>query len=429
MKTVEVILVWLLILLMAVPSGVMAQETQLEETPFRPEELDQMLAPIALYPDSLLAQMLTAATYPLEIVQADRFVRANTELKGEKLMEAAKDKDWDPSVKAMLQFPDVLAMMSEQLDWTTKLGDAFLAQQREVMDAVQSLRKKAEETGNLISSKEQVVKVEPQTQTIIVESANPQVVYVPAYNPTVVYGTWWYPAYPPYYYYPPGYVAAATTFTFFAGVAVGAAWGAWGCNWRRGDVNINVNRYNNFTKNNYVNAKKYQLDRNVKNQTWRHNPEHRKSARYRDQGTAQRYGQQRPGDGKPRGDYRGFDRSANGRGSGRADTRDLDRGGRREGAPKGTGGRVGDRSDITKADLGSRAPQKGGTRDLSGGSARDRSRSGSRDTAFSGAGRGGRESAASHRGQSSRSYSSPGRGGYRGGGGRAGGGGRGGGRR
>ena len=206
-----------------------------EKPPLRPEELDQLLASIALYPDDLVAQVLSASTYPVEVVQAARFAKEQSKLKGEQLLAAAKDKDWDPSVKAMLEFPDVLKMMDEKLDWTTKVGDAFLSQQRDVMDSIQRLRAKANEAGNLKTTKEQKVIVEEQTQTIVIQPANPQVVYVPTYNPTVVYGTWPYPAYPPYPVYPPGYVATSV-FSFAAGVAVGAAWGGLAlqlARWRR----------------------------------------------------------------------------------------------------------------------------------------------------------------------------------------------------
>jgi hypothetical protein len=259
-----------------------------------------MLAPIALYPDSLLAQVLTASTYPLEIVQVARFVQQNKDLKGEKLMQAAKDKEWEPSVKAMLQFPDVIGMMNEKLEWTEKLGNAFLSQQKEVMDSVQRLRRKANESGNLKTTKEQKVIVEKETKVIIIEPASPQVVYVPAYNPVVVYGVWAYPAYPPYYYYPPGYVAGSALFAFGVGVAIGAAWGGyggWGCGWHGGSVNINVNHYNSFTKNTYVNANKYQVNQNIKNQNWQHNPDHRGGAQYPNQATAQKFGQQGSGAG------------------------------------------------------------------------------------------------------------------------------------
>ena len=319
---------------LAVPPGLMAQgdkeETAKEEEPaFRPEEIDQMVAPIALYPDELLAQILAASTYPLEIVQAARFVQQNKELKGEKLMAAAKDKDWDPSVKAMLQFPDVLLMMNEKLEWTEKLGDAFLDQQRDVMESVQRLRRKAEESGNLKTTKEQKVIVEKETKMIVIQPANPQVVYVPTYNPTVVYGAWPYPAYPPYPVYPPGYVAGAALFSFGVGVAIGAAWGGyggWGCGWGNNEININNSRQNNFTRNNYNQSRK---NTKTRSQNWKHNPEHRGNAQYRNQATAQKYGQQRSGwrgQGKHirRPGVRPWRRD---RGGGRPQTSDLSRGG------------------------------------------------------------------------------------------------------
>jgi hypothetical protein len=290
-RVVESLIAWVLILLVAAPPWALAQQGEGAKK-FSNEQLDQMLAPIALYPDSLLAQVMMASTYPLQIVQADRFVRQNKGLKPEQLMEKAKNQDWDPSVKSLLTFPEVLAMMSEQLDWTTQLGDAFLSQQKDVMDSIQRLRRKAENSGNLKSSQQQQVIVEKET--IIIQPANPQVVYVPVYNPTVVYGVWAYPAYPPYYYYPPGYAAGAAAFGFAVGVAVGAAasgccWGGW--NWGHSEVNINVNRYNNFTKNNYTaaRAEHYSRQTNVQTQNWRHNPENRKGVPYGNQATAQKY--------------------------------------------------------------------------------------------------------------------------------------------
>ena len=355
--------------------------------PLRPEQLDQMLAPIALYPDALLAQVLVASTYPLEVIRADRFAKQNQKLKGDALVKAAKDEEWDPSVKAMLQFPGLLAMMSEKLDWTTGLGDAFLAQQREVMDSVQRLRKMAYEAGNLKSSKEQVVKVEgagASTQAIIIEPAQPQVVYVPAPNPTVVYGTWPYPAYPPYPYYPPGYTLGVAALGFAAGVAVGGAWGAWGCGWGHGDVNINAGTYNNFAKNNYVNGQRNQVNP-LKNQNWQHNPEHRRGAQYRDPSTSQRFGQGgRGGTGSgarpSTSDRRGYGQGAGDRGA-RPQTSDLRGGGR-----GGAGGPGGQR------EMGSRQQ---GAQDRAGG----------RESAFSSRGGGGGERAASFRGGSSRGES------------------------
>jgi len=299
-------LVLVLAFIFVAPTGASGQqETQ---KVFKQEELDQMLAPIALYPDSLLMQVLMATTYPIEIVQADRFAKKNKDLKGDKLLEAAKNEDWDPTVKSLLQFPDVIAMMSDKLDWTTKLGDAFLAQQKDVLDSVQRLRKKAQESGNLKNTKEQIVIVEKET--IIIQPSNPQVIYVPSYSPTVVYGTWAYPAYPPYPYYPPGYGMAAATFGFMAGVAVGSSGCCWGnANWGHGDVDIDVNRNNNFTQNNYNKQKatQYQQQRGQQGgkQQWQHNAENRKGAAYRDSATAQKYNKGTSAQAASRDAYRG----------------------------------------------------------------------------------------------------------------------------
>ena len=245
---------WAMILLLAVPPGAFAQQSEAAPV-FKQEELDQILAPIALYPDSLIAQILMASTFPLEAVQADRFAKQNANLKGDALTKALESQNWDPSVKSLVNFPQVLTMMSEKLDWTQKLGNAFLAQQKPVMDTIQSLRAKAQAAGNLKTTKEQTVIVEQKI--IKIESASPQVIYVPTYNPTVVYGAWAYPAYPPHYYYPPGYVAGTAAVSFAAGVAMGAAWGyAWGnTNYNGGSVNINnsqnININNNINRQNY----------------------------------------------------------------------------------------------------------------------------------------------------------------------------------
>lgn len=258
---------------------------QAKAVPFKPEELEQIVAPIALYPDALLAQVMMASTYPLEVVLAARWSAEHPDVKGDAVAKAVETETWDPSVKSMVAFPDVLKMMNEKLDWTQKLGDAVLAQRKDVMDAVQRLRVKAKDSGNLKSSKEQTVKTEPAPagapapQVIVIESPSPEVVYVPTYNPTVVYGAWPYPAYPPYSYYPPGYVAGATFFSFSAGVIVGGAlWG--GCNWGGSDIDIDVNRYNNFNRNSV----------NRTNNRWEHNSAHRQGVGYRDSATQQKYG-------------------------------------------------------------------------------------------------------------------------------------------
>ena len=222
--------------------------------PFKKEELEAVLAPIALYPDALLAQIFMASTYPLEIVEAARWSKDHPDVTGDAVAGAVQSQTWDPSVKSLCAFPSVLTMMNEKIDWTQKLGDAFLAQQKDVMQTVQVLRDKAKKTGNLKSTKEVTVKEEPAPadapvpQTIIIESPDPEVVYVPTYNPTVVYGAWAYPSYPPYYYYPPYYTGGAAFWSFTAGVIVGGA--IWGnCNWGGNDVDIDINRQNNFNRN------------------------------------------------------------------------------------------------------------------------------------------------------------------------------------
>lgn len=186
------------ILLLALPLRVLAQDGPQK---LSKEELAQLLAPIALYPDELLVQMLMASTYPLEVVQADRWAKSHKQSAGDVLAKELEKEPWDPSVKSLVNFPTVLSVMSEKLDLTTKIGDAFLSQQKEVMETVQELRKKAYDAGNLKTTKEQKVVV--QQEKIIIQPATPEVVYVPSYSTTVVYGTWMYPSYPPYYYYPP----------------------------------------------------------------------------------------------------------------------------------------------------------------------------------------------------------------------------------
>jgi hypothetical protein len=392
-----------LALLLGVSQGGMARSEGGDKT-FKQEELDQLLAPIALYPDSLLAQIFMASTYPLEVVQAERWTRENKDLKGDALTSALEKENWDPSVKSLVNFPQVLEMMNTKLDWTQKLGDAFLAQQKDVMDTVQELRAKAEDQGNLKSNEEQKVVVEKETKTIIIESANPQVVYVPTYNPTVIYGPWWYPSYPPYYYYPPGYVAGTALLTFGVGVAVGAAWGyAWGrCNWRGGGVNVNINRNTNINHN--INRGKYQ-NRVTNGKSgrgqWKHDPQHRKGVSYRDGTTAQKYDRGASKDARTRDAYRGH---------AEAGRKDLSRGGadqvraRKESGTRGSQGRP---------DVGSR---------YTGGSGQKRSN----NSAFGGYERGSQARDSSSRGHQSLSSS---RSGSRGGGMSRPSGGRGGGRR
>ncbi|MGH7085376.1 MAG: DUF3300 domain-containing protein, partial [Acetobacteraceae bacterium] len=199
--------------LSAIPYRALAQvppAPQLENEPaaFNTEQLDAMLAPIALYPDSLLTQVLMAATYPLQIVEASRWLQqgGNAQLHGDALVQALTSQNWDPSVKSLVPFPEVLAMMNSKLDWTQQLGYAFATQQAAVMNSVQRLRSQAEQAGSLQSTAQQTVSSEQGA--IVIQPANPQVVYLPVYNPTVAYGTWPYPTVPPVYFPPPGYVAA-----------------------------------------------------------------------------------------------------------------------------------------------------------------------------------------------------------------------------
>ncbi len=262
--------------------------------PFTPEQLDQILAPIALYPDALLAQTLMAASYPLEVVEAARWSKANPTLKGDAAVAAVKDKSWDVSVKSLVAFPQVLSQLSDNLDWMQKVGDAMIAQQQEVADSIQRLRAKAADAGNLKSGKEQTVTLQGSgaDRTIVIAPTNPEVIYVPAYNPNTVYGTWPYPAYPPTYYPPPpnyGYGSALLAGLLFGvGIAAaGAMFGGW--NWGRGNsyVNVNVNRAVNIDRNFNVN--------NIHNGRWQHEPVHRKGMAYRDPATRQRFNQTRPG--------------------------------------------------------------------------------------------------------------------------------------
>jgi hypothetical protein len=414
-------LAWAMILMLAIPPPMLFAQ-QAAPAEFKQEELEQLLAPIALHPDSLVSQILMASTYPLEVVQAERFAKQNAKLKGDALTAALEKQDWDPSVKSLVNFPQVLTMMSEKLDWTQKLGDAFLADQKKVLDTIQALRAKAQAAGNLQSTKEQNVIVEEKI--IKIESTSPQVVYVPTYNPTVVYGAWPYPASPPYYYYPPGYVASSMMW-FGAGVAMGAAWGyAWGnTNWNGGDVDIDVDRNTNINRNiNRDQAKQKMQERGQVNQRgqgkWQHNPEHRKGVSYRDQGTAQKFDRASTNDAvKSREQFRG--RADQGR-------QDLARGGVGD---RGTGqGGIGDRGGGVgdRGGAGQLGGDRGGVGDRggAGGLGGDR---GSRGGAFQGVDRGGSSArSASARGSSSRSFSG---GGARGGGGGSRGGGGGGRRR
>ena len=309
--------------------------------PFKQEELEQLVAPIALYPDALLAQVLMASTYPLEVVYAARWTRTNPTLSGKALEDAMQKEPWDPSVKSLVAVPKVLEMMEQRLDWTHKLGDAFLAQQDPVMKAVQVLRAKASAAGHLKSGSEQTVTTtqEGGETVIIIEPASSGVIYVPTYDPAYVYGPWPYPAYPPYYWYPPGYYYPYGG--FFAGIVIGAwLWG--GCNWGGGGgVYVDHHRYNNFNRT------------NISDGNWRHNVDHRKGVAYRDRATASQFDRDFSRNADAREQFRGRAEQ------GRVEMRQGDFAGRLDSAG------LGNRGDRGAAAVGDRGNFSGGK--LSGG--------------------------------------------------------------
>src|SRR6201984_2762303 len=260
------------------PSQQAAPSTPNQASKIPSDQLDSLVAPIALYPDPLLAQAVAASTYPLEIIQLRQWLEKNKGLKDKALADAVAKEPLDPSVQALAALPDVVKRLADDIQWTTDLGNAFLAQQSDVMEAAQRMRKKAQEKGNLKSTEQQKVEttVVNSQPVIVIEQANPQVVYVPSYNPTVVYGPPVYP-YPPITYPPPGYYAAGMAISFGVGVAMGAMWsGGWGygCGWG-GNNDVTINRNNSFNRN--VNASGGNRAANVRGggNSWQHNPQHR----------------------------------------------------------------------------------------------------------------------------------------------------------
>jgi hypothetical protein len=422
-RLAQILCAWFIVGLVLGSGNVNAQS---QATPsFKPEEIEALVAPIALYPDSVLSQVLMASTYPLEIVQAARWVKANPSVKGDAAVKAVSNQQWDISVKSLVAFPQILEPMNDKLDWTQKLGDAFLAQESDVLAAVQRLRGRAQQSGNLKSNEQQRVTTEPGTvagqqgQTIVkIEPANPEVIYVPAYNPTVVYGAWSAPAYPPTYWppYPAYYPGAALATGFAWGVGLAAAGAIFGnCNWGGGDVNINVNKAANIDRN---------FDRTkVQNGKWQHDASHRKGVAYRDNASREKFGRNVPG-AEGRNDYRGRE------GGGRQGSADRGAGNR-----AGVSDRAGDRGG--PSDRAGTAGNRGGTAGDRGGAGADArgnrsqvaDRQSGRDNAFQGVGGGGASQRDFDRGRSSMQSSPAARGGAGGGfgGGGGGGGGRGGG--
>ena len=283
---------------------------------FTVEQLDQMLAPIALFPDALLSQVLMASTYPSDVAQAADWAFSNRNLEGDEAVKAVQDKPWDPSVQSLVAFPQVLAMLGEKPEWVHDLGDAFLAQPEAVMDSVQFLRSRAKNAGNLSSNEQQIVTVEaapPPPQTIVVNAppppaqiitiapANPQVIFVPVYNPVHVFGPWWHPLFPPFFFPPPprwGFGWNPVGTAIWWGVGIGVTYALWGgVDWRRRNVNINVNQWNNIHVNNRITS-------NNRNVNWNHNPGNRRGVPYRDAATRDRL-ENRLGERGGRPDFRG----------------------------------------------------------------------------------------------------------------------------
>jgi hypothetical protein len=329
-----------------------------DETLLKPEQLEALVAPIALYPDALLANMLAAATYPLEIVEADRWLKERKNLKGEALKVEVDKKGWDDSVKALTATPSVLDTMSDKLDWSKSLGDAMLAQQADLMDAIQRLREKARGNNKLVSNKQQKVTVKQQEskQVIVIEPTDPNTMYVPYYEPAAVYGAWPYASYPPYYFGYPSYIGAgvvAAGLAFGAGYALGRWGNYWGggCNW--GNRNVYVNHRTN-------------------NINWQHNSVHRQGVRYNNVSVQQRFGNNNVRAGaNNRMDFRGKGGQQVLNPGNRANAGDRagnvgDRGGNRG------GDRAGDRA----GNRGDRGGQRANTADRNRGSAANRARQG-----------------------------------------------------
>jgi hypothetical protein len=264
---------------------------QADRRTFGPEQLDQLLAPIALYPDSLLAQILMAAGYPVEVMRAARWSRANPDLQGNAATNAVWDENWDVSVKSLVAFPAVLMQLNEHLVWTQKLGDAMITQPQDVADSIQRLRARAADAGNLKSTPQQTINKAntPDGRTIVIEPASPDLIYVPSYDPNWAYGSWPSPDYPPTYYPPPSGYGAAPGILFGIGIAgAGAMFSSW--RWGRSSyVHVNVDRAgtidHHFDRSRYADGGR-----------WRHDPGHRWGVAYRDGATRHHFGQHRDGD-------------------------------------------------------------------------------------------------------------------------------------
>jgi hypothetical protein len=369
--------------------------------PLSEGELDALIAPVALYPDPLLAQIFMASTYPLEVVQASRWVESNPNLKGEALTAAVANKDWDPSIKSLVATPSVLKQMSDQLEWTQSMGDAFLAQQGDVMACVQRLRRQAQSAGSLQTTQQQ--RVVTTGQTIVIEPAQPDVVYVPYYNPTVVYGSWGYSSYPPYTWPPPpGYAfgsAVASGIGFGVGLAIAGDVFDGGFNWGRGDIDINVNRNTN-------------INRNVNRTTWKHDAAHRRGVNYRDSTSRQKFAKTDARGATARQDFRGHSHTTTRAAASRTEKRT---GGRVTSKQTAANGRSTAGTRTATASRGTASAGAARTGRISSQSSRATATQRGHSSSFSGVNQSSHALASSSRGKSSRQASAS-----RGGGGRRG---------
>lgn len=310
-------------------------------TTYAPGQMEALAAPIALYPDQLLAKVLIASTYPLEIVEAARWRQQNKGLSGTALDSALASQTWDDSVKELAYTPDVLAMMDKEIGWTQKLGDAVLSDQAGMLKAVQNLRAKAQSNGKLADTPQQ--KVVTENQTIVIQPAEPEKVYVPYYEPASVYGPWNY-GYPAYSWPPPYGYAYGAGLGFVTGAVIGAAFWNNNCNW--GGGNLMVNNFNNFNNINSIRG----------GQSWRHNVDHRRGAAYGNQGLRDRYGRGQMAGANGRRDFRGFDNNGLGGRNGIGDRNGIgNRGGIGDRNGIGNRGGIGDRNGIgNRGGLGDR---------------------------------------------------------------------------
>lgn len=282
-------LLWLLSALLATTAHAnTATQESTVRTSFTAAELDQMLSPIALYPDTVLSHILIASTYPIEVVQADRWARANPSLEGEAAVTAVENEDWDPSVKALAAFPQILQRMSEDLAWTQRLGDAFLDDEAAVMDRIQTLRRKAYDAGTL--DKVEHLRVQREKEVIVIEPAVERVVYVPVYDTRVVYGPWWWVDYPPIYWHYPAHYTFVSGFYWGPRIYVGPSFYFSSFHWhRRHVVYVDYRRYHHRPH--------FHTGRSIVSYSgarhWRHNPTHRRGVAYHNERLQRSYASNR----------------------------------------------------------------------------------------------------------------------------------------